>query len=280
MAGIIAVLWICVFTLSCVIYTNSLAEQSRTGRSLSKELLYAGKIALSAHFYDKADTYFHKGVEHIKKRTFENSIFSSFHDIIHPQKHRHLEGKSIDEIMPWLRMATQADSHHVEAYLVAAFWLASEGNRIDLAHTVLTEARINNPNNYEIRLAQARLYLRQGLESEAMRETEAGLRLWPGYNDPNSRDIKLDKASLLFYQALLLEKRGHIPEAILAFRQILDIFPERTHIKNRIRELEEYGQASLLPSNLLDVSLSNDMAHGKKSCRRDGHNHHDHDHAE
>jgi tetratricopeptide (TPR) repeat protein len=208
------------------------------GGSVTDLLFGSSRRVLSAELYDRADAYFHRGVAHREKRVERHDWIQRLRADISPEAHRHAEGLNSSEIIPWLRLATDADPHNVEAWLVASFWLETGMQRPDLAEQVLREAQRHNPGDYRVLLDRARLYLRTARFSEGANVLDAALARWPGSLDPDDRQSLLDKAELLTYRAFLHEIEGHPREAAAGFKNVLAIFPERTYIEARRRELE------------------------------------------
>jgi len=245
---------------------NSLHPEA--GPSVVRALLGESRLALSGHFYEVADVYFHKGVEHTLRRAFENDFFQRIAGEVSPRRHAHIGGQAIKEIMPWLRLATRMDPRNVEIYLVAAFWLAGDAGRPDLAHEVLREAKCNNRFNYRLQLEDGRIYLRERRMEEAKRAFDAGLAFWPSDEQPDSNEALLGKANILLHRALLHEAENEIDEAVAALQEILSIFPERTHLNARIVALKEDRQPSVLASRLWSDMLQQHQEL-RSACSRD-----------
>ncbi len=207
----------------------------------------SSRRALSADLYERADAYFHKGAEHFEKKAFTSDWFQKTFSDIAPQIHRHAEGKDTAEIIPWLELATRADPHNVEAFLVTSFWLDVGLNRPDLADRVLKEAQRLNPRDYRVMLERGRFDIKSGQFTHAASMLDVALSLWPSTLDPADRQSLLDKAEMHTYRAFLHELGGRKPDAIAQFKNALEIFPERNYIRDRIAELEsgkEPGQSA------------------------------------
>ena len=272
----LALLWGMAFCVSCRLSTVAGAPVARdTGRSVAAALFGGSRTALSSHFFKIADLYFHKGAEHIANRAFSDDVFQSLLGEISPSHHAHIATHNIAEIMPWLRFATRTDPHNVDAYLVGAFWMCHEAKRPKLALEILREARNNNPRNYEIRLDLARILLRAGEIESAERTFDAALALWPSDKDAGNDDARRDRSMLLAYRALLHEARGEIPRAVAAYREILGMFPRRTHLNERIAKLQNSAQPSVLASDAWTAMLREDDK-TRNVCPRDEHEEHEH----
>ena len=272
-------LWTAAFLFSCVLGTAYVVPRPSDGhQSVARAVFGETCDALSGHFYDTADKYFHKGVEHVRPEAFKGSIFQRAADEISPRAHVHLVGEEIKEMMPWLSLAIRTNPRRLDTYLVAAFWLATDANRPDLALNVLAEAQQNIPSSHEIQLERGCLLLRENKLKEAREALDTGLAFWPGNGKPDSREMQYDRARLLLYRAVLHEIDGKNMEAIAALEEILTMYPERTALKERIAELREGKEPSLLPASRLKQMLKNDAKHRHgETCGRKEEHDHDHD---
>ena len=233
-------------------------------------LLGESRVAFSAQFYGKADLYFHRAVEPVRRTAFEDSFFQELHEEVSPQGHAHLGGESIREIMPWLWLAIRSDPQNVESYLVAAFWLSGELDRPDLAHEILNKARYSNPGSYHVRIARGRLHVEQGEMHDAARAFDAALVLWPGEEDPEGVDARLGKRNILLHNALLHEMSGENDDAIKALRGILAMYPDRKAIRERAAALAKGIRPSVLADEMLHAMISKNRK-TQATCDRDKH---------
>jgi len=248
------------FSVSCWLSVSTWTLQAADNRSsIAGMLLGEGRLALSGHFYELADEYFHGGLEHQTKEAFRDSLFQKAAGEISPRRHIHLSGAETSEIIPWLRLATMMNPSNVTIYLDTAYWLSSESGRPDLAEQVLLEAQVRNPSSYKVQLERGRLFLQEKRIKDAKQAFNAGLALWPGEDKPDTFEAKDDKASLLIYRALIHEAEEERQEAITCLKGILNLFPERTSIKDRIKTLEEGKEPSLLASQVWSDMLKKDV---------------------
>ncbi len=233
-------LWICAFALSCKLYATHLEENPQPVSpegSLIGTLLSEARFAISGEFYSMADTYFHRGAEHIKKKALGDHFFRKLEKRISPSSHVHVKDINVQEIMPWLRLATAADPHNIQAYLVAAFWLRTRVNRPDLALKILKEAQWNNPMNAEIQFAKARIYISQKELSRARSTLNAAIAFMKAKKMKSGTQDKYLKARIHSYRAILNEIAGNTRQAARDFEKVLALFPEREQLRNRIEAL-------------------------------------------
>ena len=230
-----------VFALGCLL-TASAPPEAPEGGGVADLLFGSSRQALSADLYEQADTFFHRGVPHHARHVTMNSWIQRLRDDISPEEHVHAEGAASAEIIPWLKLATDADPHNVDAWLVSAYWLETGLQRTDLAEQALREAQQHNVGDYRILLERARLYIRSGRFTKAADVLDAALRRWPGGSDPKDRQALLDKAELYSDRGFLDEMSGQTNSAVTAFKNVLAIFPDRTYIGQRVHLLETGSQ--------------------------------------
>ena len=244
----LAVMWGAAFALCCRLTNKPLMPGDETD-SLAIQALGASRMAVGNQLYANADRTFHMGVGVYRRPAF-TSGFMRLAQAITPEGHVHLHAESVNEMVPWLYFATRADPHNVEAYVVAAFWLAGEGGRPDLAERVLNEARANNPKDYRVYLEKGRLALKMGAVTKAARAFDVAGRLWERNPGPDKIQAQLDRAEMFIYCGLLYEEGGDVPRALTCYRDMLVLFPGRTGIRERVAELTAAGHARVAPAAL------------------------------
>ncbi len=241
------------FALGCFLTASAPSGVPEGG--VTDLLFGSSRQALSADLYEEADTFFHRGVPHHARHVAMDTWIERMHDVISPAEHRHAEGKASIEIIPWLKLATDADPHNIDAWLVSAYWLETGLERPDLAEQALREAQRNNPDDYRILLERARLCIRTGRFEQAANVLDASLKRWPGGQDPRDRQSLLDKAELLSDRGFLDEMGGRTNRAVEAFKNVLAIFPDRTYIGERVHLLETGAQPPGSARALLEMRV-------------------------
>ena len=262
-------LWGAAFCLACRLPLSG-GSSSAAGEDTSAAGRMASgcRMAFGESFYSTADLFFHKGVPHSKKEAFHDRLFQRMAEAVSPHDHVHASGAEIADIMPWLRLAVRCNPHDMDSYLVAAFWLARELGRPDLALDVLSEAQQNNPNNYHVYLERGRVYLTLNRLEKSRRDFDAGVVFWPGEEDPESEDAKLGLRNLLLHRALLLEVSGETSGAAADLRRILAIFSGTPGVLERCWALERGEPPSTSAREVL-VALLNDKAQARSTCHRE-----------
>jgi tetratricopeptide (TPR) repeat protein len=260
-------LWAIAFSLACRL-TAAREATPAADTSVAGALLGGTRTALSANLYETADEFFHRGVEHTRRRVLDDTLFRAAKREVSPERHIHLQGSGIREILPWLRAATQLDPHNIQVYLVTAYWLAGGMRRPDLALDVLREAQANNPFDYEVHTEKGRILLRQGKRAEAGHEFDAGLAFWPGNQDPASEDARLGRQNLLLHRALMDEMDGRMTNAVRLLKDILVMAPQRMHIQERIDSLMQ-GAAPAVPASSILESLLGEGDRQRNQCEEE-----------
>ncbi len=270
---ITALLVVLAFSLSCALVDTKTSHREVAGSFFMEQLFGTSKATLGEHMYFEADRVFHAGLGESRKNAFED-WFVKMQKLQRPSGHRHLVGKDALEIMPYLYFATRFDPNNVEAYAVAAFWLAGDGKRPDLAEKVLQEAQRNNPRNFLVYKERARLKIKLGDYKQAAQFADIAFMLW----DEKSKDTlsnedmdKHAKAELLLYRGLLYEIENKKEKAIACYKELLSMFPARGGVKERIEMLTKTGYATPAPNELFET-LSYKHSH---VCEGETTHHHD-----
>lgn len=244
---------------------------------LADMLLGESRQLLSISFLNEADMYFHKGAAHKESTFVLPGPFHRWKAIITPAQHLHAEGAASAEILPWLKLATHADPHNVEAFLVAAFWARTGLNRQDLAGEILDEAQRLNPSDYRVAIEKGRQAIMTRHYDEAIPLLEAALSLHshtPSTPD-RLRELMLDRAEILTFLGFLKEARNERATAIQCFKDVLAIFPERSSTKDRMELLAAGNSSADSAQSLLD-QLTKRTVHD--TCKDENHQHqHEHD---
>lgn len=255
------------FILSCVI-TTSFSKQAALSSGIAAKVMGDSRTAMSQHFFETADLYFHKGAEHIKQKSFSNDIFQRTRKIVSPTKHVHIAHSNIKEIMPWLWLSIKMNPQNMEAYLVTSFWLSTAANKPELALEILHEAQLNNPYNYQVQIEKGRIYLKQGHLDEAKQAFDASLAFWTKTADPLNKDQQMDRAEALLYRGLIAEHDNDTTLAIRLYKEILTHFPGRSGIRSRISILEKGGKPKILANSVWDNILKKNIK-DRSECKHE-----------
>jgi len=249
----VMVLWCLAFALACRLL-NRPELQKHAGAGLIAEVLGETRLEVSELFFEQADLVFHRGAGHFHRQVLDD-WFTRMRKEVAPSGHFHLHNRGVLEIMPWLYFAAHADPRNVTAYTVAAFWLAGEAGRPDLAEGVLDEALRNNPGDYRVYMEKGNLAVREGKYAEASRFFNAAQVLFRKTTGGDKEQLRIDLAEILTYRGLLYELEGDPARAARNYREVTDMFPGRLRLKERMLELEKKLHAATPPEELLDAIL-------------------------
>ena len=278
-AAVLLLLWGVAFSMAAQLTLNPLNILSRDA-SVSERLLGASRVAFGNTFFEEADNYFHKGVTHVRQKAFSNGYFQTLGAAIAPSSHVHPEGFEVSEIMPWLRFTTKMDPNNVEAYLTTAFWLEDSIQRPDVAEAVLREAQLNNPKDYRVINARAKMLFGTGDDEKAAMLLDTAIKLWPSTQDPGDKQTQLDLAQMLSYRAFLFELKGDRAQAIDFFRRAHAAMPDNAALEQRAAALERGEDFMVKDRKIWETLFARHHV-----CARDDADHeddheddHDHDH--
>ena len=275
-ATLLVFLWGIAFVMACRL--DAVMTPLRTpDTSILDRVFGATRVLLGDHFYLEADRYFHLGVGHTHEHMYEGA-FHRWAEAIQPVGHVHPRNHEINEILPWLRMATALDPHNVEAFLNAAFWISGQGKRRDLAEKIFFEAQRYNPDDYRIFQEKGLFYVREKEDQKAIHALDMAARLWPSRQDPEDEQTRLDLAQVLTIRAFLHEVLGENEQALALFKRASSMFPENQGLAKRIEMLEKGGDSVATARKTWDSYFPR-----SQTCSReeDGHDHeHEHGRAE
>lgn len=240
------------FIGSCwVSYLRGVGGQA-TAPSGIGALLGRTRMMVSGELFLRADAYFHRGQRGDKPTPWDDTWFKRASDVVHPSEHLHLSGDRIQEMMPWLWLSLRADPHNVDAHVTVAFWLSRAMGRHDLAHEVLRVATINNPTNAVLYAERGRIFVRQGRWTESRAMFDHGIAVLEAARSERDDEARFDMAELLFYRSLLDEEGGRLDVARAGYEALLDLFPDRQGVRNRLLALENGAQGPSAGTELTD----------------------------
>lgn len=239
---------------------------------------------LATHFFAKADAYFHGGKypsifdeapkeeSHMTERggagagaaaapheaREEHAGEQEEHEIVAEpadwierfgrrftlNKHVHLHGENAREILPWLKMAAELDSHRPTFYVTASFWLRNELKKPAEAEEFLRQGLRANPDSYEIlsELGTSRL---EKADNTAARQL--WLRALQKWDSMESRQLKpdvLERMEILGKLAKLEQEIGLFGQAIEHLEVLKRISPSPDAVEKLIQEARAKAAAA------------------------------------
>jgi len=243
-------------------------------------------------FFVKADAYFHSGyyptiydnnepfkTPHIGEDSStmeshnsgdENAIFSDPHNWVErfelnffPSHHTHLDQGGVDgngasevkEIMPWLKISVALDPHHIETYLVTAYWLRVRLHKVNEAEDILRDGLRANPGSAAIIYELGQLYFEDRHDPAHARNLY--LLALDRWGTENSGLEEPDHFLLSHITSALfrLEKQeNNIPKAIEYLKLLQRVSPVPGEIQKQIDELDPIG--ALIPNTVDEITGS------------------------
>jgi tetratricopeptide (TPR) repeat protein len=226
-------------------------------------------------FFVKADAYFHSGyyptiydnnapfkTPHIgedsstmesKNSGDETTIFSHPNNWVErfdlnffPSYHTHLDEGGVDgngasevkEIMPWLKISAELDQHHVETYLVTAYWLRVRMHKVDDAENFLRDGLRANPGSAAILYELGQLYFEDRKSPDQARNLYlAALESWGKENSGKDEQDKFLFSHITSALFKLEKQQGNIPQAIEYLQLLKKVSPNPDGIQKQIDEL-------------------------------------------
>jgi tetratricopeptide (TPR) repeat protein len=148
----------------------------------------------------------------------------------------HAKASSVQEILPWLKLAADMNPQMIETYTVGAYWLCRLHKPME-ARDFLFEGLRNNPGNSELLFDLGRLYNENFHDASRARNVwVAALRCWQAQNGDAKKDSKwlCDKISVNL--AYLEENAGNWLQAIQYFEIAKSMSPNPDDIQKQIDE--------------------------------------------
>ncbi len=238
-----------------------------------------GQKMFAAHFYRKADVYFHSGyyptiydnregvqTPHIAedagavegKNTGGDELsflgpprdwIDRFSREMFPAVHTELNsgganGKedagAVREILPWLKVAAVLDPEAPETYTVTAFWLRQRSGKTREAELFLREGLKNVPGNPAILFELGRIYFEDHKDTTRARNLwRQGVAEWRKQEGDKPEPDLFIFAQLHGHLAKLEEQEGNLSEAIAHWQQIQSTSPASAAIQAKIAELRK-----------------------------------------
>lgn len=268
---ILALLLAGVFSLATVVQPRSFLwmRQGQSG-SVLKLLLGGSRRLVANQFFIKADVYFHSGYypsifdqartaeekemhmahaqqgheeEHEKLGGFfgkPTDWIDRFGRKFRINKHTHLHGERVGEILPWLRISADLDPHRVETYTVAAYWLRTSVGKVDQAEEFLREGMRANPGSYEIPYELGRLFYENRHDPvRAANLWRLALRRWQADEGKKKEPNYVPYDKITVHLAKTEEDQGHYTEAIKWLEMAKPHAPEPAALQKQIDALRD-----------------------------------------
>lgn len=164
-----------------------------------------------------------------------------------PNQHTHLDtggasgtmkAAEVQEILPWLKLATEMNPQFIKAYRVGNYWLRRLHKPAE-ARDFLFDGLRNNPGNTELLFDLGTLYQDDLHDPERARNVwMAALRCW----DAQSADAKSNTEAQLAYEetamnlATMEKEQGNWPQTIKYLEIVKQVSPNPDAIQKQIEE--------------------------------------------
>jgi tetratricopeptide (TPR) repeat protein len=156
----------------------------------------------------------------------------------------HMRKAEVQEILPWLKLATDMNPQFIRAYRVGAYWLRRLG-MADEARDFLFEGLHNNPGNIELLFDLGWLYQQNFHDPNRARHVwMAALRCW----ETESAAARTNTEAQLAYEetamnlANLEEGKGNWPQAIKYLKIVKQVSPNPDAIQKQIDDVEKQAR--------------------------------------
>ena len=167
-----------------------------------------------------------------------------------PNRHTHLDAggptgheksSNVQEILPWLKLASDMNPQMIETYTVGAYWLRRL-QKPEEARDFLFDGLHNNPGNSELLFDLGALYENNFHDTNrACNVWQAGLRCW----EAQSATAKTNDQARLVYEetamnlARLESDEGRWLEAVKYLNMVKTVSPDPDAIQKQIDEAEK-----------------------------------------
>jgi tetratricopeptide (TPR) repeat protein len=187
-------------------------NEDQSSESVLGSLLGDGRKMVADYFYVEADVYFHSGYypsvfDQARKQEESDSDvghpeegngqeekgfmgepldwIDAFRRHFIPTKHTHLQGASVREILPWMKLSADLDPHRVQTYVVTAYWLRGRLGQSKEAEEFLRQGLKANPHSPELLYNLGEIYLEDRKDlPRAKNLFLAALRCWHEVEEP------------------------------------------------------------------------------------------------
>jgi tetratricopeptide (TPR) repeat protein len=148
----------------------------------------------------------------------------------------HMKENEVQEILPWLKLATDMNPQMIDSYTVGVYWLRRL-HKPEEARDFLFEGLRNNPGNSELLLDLGQLYQDDFHDPNKARNTWlAALRCWQAQNDNAKASVENKQLYGAITMALAhqAQEAGDWPEAIKYLEMVKTVSPYPDAIQKQI----------------------------------------------
>lgn len=166
-----------------------------------------------------------------------------------PNKHTHLDSggamgnmksASVEEILPWLKLASDLNPQLIDTYTVGAYWMQTAMHNNKQAKAFLYDGLHNNPGNSELLFDLGRLYYDGYHDPDRARNIwQAALRSWEG----QAANAKTNKNAQIIYEEITMnlanleKEQQNWTQAIHYLEMVKKVSPKPEAIEKQIEEV-------------------------------------------
>lgn len=150
-------------------------------------------------------------------------------------EHKHLQGKDIREIIPWIYYSAEVDPHNVLAYTLAGYYVIDRFGKVDEGLAFLRKGLKNNPDSWEINAELGRVYFQYTKNYSVAVEFLS--KAWTLMQTEDTD--KFQRRYVLSFLARSYEALGQTDKALPIYKRLNELFPRDTNIKNKIQEMSK-----------------------------------------
>jgi tetratricopeptide (TPR) repeat protein len=151
-----------------------------------------------------------------------------------------MPASEVQEILPWLKLATEMNPQYVDAYRVGYYWLRRL-HKPAQARDFLLEGLRNNPGNTGLLFDLGCLYQKDFHDANrAGNVWMVALRCWQAQNDTVKTNAQSEQLcdDIAMNLAYLAENNGDWPQAIRYLKIVKQVSPHPEAIQKQIDEVE------------------------------------------
>jgi len=240
-------------------------------QSVLASLLGDGRKMVADYFNVQADVYFHSGYypslfDQARAQEVQDSDISHpengkeqeekgfmgpprdwidrFSRHFRPSRHTHLQGNTVDEMLPWLKLSAELDPQHVQTYLDADYWLRTVGKSAD-AEDFIRQGLRANPHSPDLLYALGQIYLEDRKDYFRAKNLFLAAKIeWHKRDDSkpaiakNGEEVKdyLLLESTLGGLVKLEEATGHLDQAVRYLEELKPDASDPDGVQKRIDE--------------------------------------------
>ena len=268
--------FVCCFSLATHLAPVFDAMQARRGPAASPLLALLGdsRQLFANQFFTMADVYFHSGYyptifdarkkegpSHLdvashededaaktgkKEPDDDDNFMGKPKDWIEevgrhfiPTVHKHLDGDTAREMLPWLKLSAEMDPKRIDTYITTAYWLRTRLNKSAEAEQFLRDGLRANPDSYEILLELGRIYSYDRNNPRVARNIwERGLSEWNKQDQAKENPDPHVREELLGELVRDDQKAGNLKQLLADLQELEKTSPNKIGIDKQIQDVK------------------------------------------